>query len=126
MRRNKHQQKYINKKAAKWIDALESGEYKQCRNELTNGEGFCCLGVACEIDDAVQKQVSVHGIRYLFNGFYQGNSLPSGYDRELGLQGSDSENVLVRLNDHEEKSFKEIAQRLRDKPEDFFTPITEQ
>lgn len=34
---------------AKWVAALRSGEYKQCRGELFNGKGYCCLGVACVI-----------------------------------------------------------------------------
>lgn len=29
----------------KWVAALRSGEYKQIKNSLTNGEGYCCLGV---------------------------------------------------------------------------------
>jgi hypothetical protein len=33
----------------KWIDALRSGEYPQARGALTDGEGFCCLGVLCKI-----------------------------------------------------------------------------
>lgn len=28
-----------------WIKALRSGEYKQCRNKLKDGESYCCLGV---------------------------------------------------------------------------------
>ena len=33
----------------KWVEALRSGKYKQTKGELKNGQGFCCLGVACEI-----------------------------------------------------------------------------
>ena len=35
--------------AEKWISALRSGEYKQCRGYLFDGEGHCCLGVAAKI-----------------------------------------------------------------------------
>jgi hypothetical protein len=31
------------------IDALRSGEYKQARRQLRNGDSFCCLGVACDL-----------------------------------------------------------------------------
>lgn len=34
---------------AKWVAALRSGEYKQCKNSLRQEDGFCCLGVACDI-----------------------------------------------------------------------------
>lgn len=27
-----------------WIDALESGSYRQTRGELYNGNNYCCLG----------------------------------------------------------------------------------
>lgn len=33
----------------KWIDALRSGEYPQGRSKLYSGDGFCCLGVLCDI-----------------------------------------------------------------------------
>lgn len=35
---------------AKWLTALRSGEYKQTKRVLNDGkEGFCCLGVLCEV-----------------------------------------------------------------------------
>jgi len=33
----------------KLIAALRSGEYEQARGALRNEEGYCCLGVACDI-----------------------------------------------------------------------------
>lgn len=32
-----------------WLEALRSGKYKQTRKHLHKGEGYCCLGVACEV-----------------------------------------------------------------------------
>ena len=32
-----------------WVDALRSDEYKQGFEALFDGEGHCCLGVACEV-----------------------------------------------------------------------------
>lgn len=33
-----------------WVQALESGKYKQCRLNLKNKDGkFCCLGVLCDL-----------------------------------------------------------------------------
>lgn len=34
---------------AKWVSALRSGEYTQTKGFLHNDNGFCCLGVLCEI-----------------------------------------------------------------------------
>lgn len=40
----------------RWVDALESGEFKQAREKLTGESiddpeesGYCCLGVLCEL-----------------------------------------------------------------------------
>ena len=33
----------------KWIAALKSGKYKQTRGCLNDGNGYCCLGVLCEV-----------------------------------------------------------------------------
>lgn len=32
-----------------WVKALRSGKYKQAVGSLQNDEGFCCLGVACDV-----------------------------------------------------------------------------
>lgn len=32
-----------------WVEALRSGEYKQTSGELRDSDGFCCLGVLCDI-----------------------------------------------------------------------------
>lgn len=33
----------------KWLDALRSGKYSQAQERLHTEEGFCCLGVLCEV-----------------------------------------------------------------------------
>lgn len=33
----------------KWIKALRSGEYKQIKGRLKRTNGFCCLGVLCDL-----------------------------------------------------------------------------
>lgn len=33
----------------RWLAALRSGEYSQVRGTLKNRDGYCCLGVLCEI-----------------------------------------------------------------------------
>lgn len=34
---------------ADWVNALRSGEYKQTRETLYDGAGYCCLGVLCKV-----------------------------------------------------------------------------
>jgi hypothetical protein len=40
----------LNKDAIrKWVEALRSGKYQQTTGRLADRNGFCCLGVACEV-----------------------------------------------------------------------------
>ena len=32
-----------------WVEALESGKYTQVKEALKDAEGYCCLGVACDL-----------------------------------------------------------------------------
>lgn len=32
-----------------WVDALRSGEYHQTKDRLKSDDGYCCLGVLCEL-----------------------------------------------------------------------------
>ncbi len=34
-----------------WVQALESGKYKQTKDQLQDPTGFCCLGVLCDTLD---------------------------------------------------------------------------
>lgn len=48
---------YDKKDIQKWIDALRSGEYKQTKETLQDKNGFCCLGVACDLFIPVREQM---------------------------------------------------------------------
>jgi hypothetical protein len=39
----------IKEKAMELVAALRSGKYAQTKNTLRDEQGFCCLGVACDI-----------------------------------------------------------------------------
>ena len=36
-----------------WLDLLVSGQYEQANSKLSDGVGFCCLGVLCDIHSQV-------------------------------------------------------------------------
>ena len=36
----------------KWVSALRSGKYFQATGALRNEDGFCCLGVLCDVYDS--------------------------------------------------------------------------
>ena len=86
---------------AKWIAALRRGEYPQTRGKLTDGEGYCCLGVLAKIQGApveelVQKSTSLD---------YEGRNYRAGLSRKDCA-------LLAEMNDGdgcEPKSFDHIA-----------------
>jgi hypothetical protein len=55
---------------ARWVAALRSGKYKQCKDGRLDllEEGvvsYCCLGVLCEISPAVAKAHAGNSLNYL-------------------------------------------------------------
>lgn len=114
----------IKEKAILLAEALESGKYKQCSGQLRFGDGFCCLGVACDIsgqgewDGRIYRTQTEWCATVLprevkeFFGFasYYGRST----QREIGIEPIE----LVDLNDSKKLSFKEIAKVIRERWED--------
>jgi type II restriction/modification system DNA methylase subunit YeeA len=95
-----------------WIEALESGKYKQGIKRLQNRLGqFCCLGVAC---DLIKDQMSIGENT---NGDITYNKADSQPPPKMisyfGLYYSTCKK-LMEMNDHDDKSFKEIAAYLRE------------
>jgi hypothetical protein len=58
----------------KWVDALRSGEYQQATGRLRSNDGFCCLGVLC---DLYAQEPFNKG--WVFKGEYDENPLPQDY-----------------------------------------------
>jgi hypothetical protein len=58
----------------KWIAALRSGEYAQASERLRSNDGFCCLGVLC---DLYAQEPFTQG--WKFNGEYEESPLPMDY-----------------------------------------------
>jgi hypothetical protein len=53
----------------KWVDALRSGDYQQGRNYLRTDNGFCCLGVLCDLygkENNVEWEHSSYKDAYMF------------------------------------------------------------
>jgi len=44
----------------KWVDALRSGKYKQGQGYLRTPDGYCCLGVLCEVLNAEYTYSDIH------------------------------------------------------------------
>ena len=105
----------------KWVNALRSGRFKQTRGSLRYAEGFCCLGVLCELaaeEGVVLPAVEVGGGVYGYLESQDGTPftafLPdavanwAGINRTGYIQGDDYEVHLTQINDGG-SSFSEIA-----------------
>lgn len=91
-----------------WIAALRSGKYKQTRKVLRDNEGFCCLGVLCDLSrkDGGPKWNEGGWGDYIFKDEIEG--LPVIMSKFMQIS-REEETTLMRMNDDDEASFKEIA-----------------
>lgn len=46
---------------AKWIDALRSGEFSQCRQFMHYDGGYCCLGVLAKVQGKDEQWLKQNG-----------------------------------------------------------------
>lgn len=88
----------------KWIDALRSGKYEQGSGKLRTPNGYCCLGVLCDL------YAQEHNTQWEFRGYDENaNPHPMDYwyfeDRNYYLPesvmdwaGLKTHNPLVRVD----------------------------
>lgn len=93
---------------ADWVAALRSGKYEQSRYRLKDDRGYCCLGVLCEINGALNKQGEVV---FFGNNTYHEMGLPVELLDCIGLS-TGSMDYLTVLNDHRGATFKQIANHI--------------
>jgi hypothetical protein len=92
----------------KWIEALDSGEYKQTRGILQNVNGYCCLGVACRVLIPENNLRKNGDMLYGVIPDYQ----PSSPDWLMDINADFERKTLkdlTALNDHYGFTFSEIA-----------------
>jgi hypothetical protein len=98
---------------AKWVAALEGGEYKQGRGALCEGDRYCCLGVLACVADPEGWYVDDYG-RRVHRGKY---GLPGDeLLRKTGLT-FDEANTLASMNDGDcrpKRTFKTVAKYIRE------------
>jgi hypothetical protein len=84
---------------SEWIDALRSGKYQQAKSFLKTDNGYCCLGVLCDIQgadfSAIEEEFGSLSLSYN----------PKEY---LGHFPEVNASELAQMNDNG-KSFAEIA-----------------
>jgi hypothetical protein len=92
----------------RWVAALRSRKYKQTQGELHNSEGFCCLGVLCDLarKDGGDDWTVDDG----FNRLYQDEvgALPGAMADFVSPGNRKILQHLAGLNDND-RTFREIA-----------------
>lgn len=82
----------MNENAKKWVAALRSGEYRQTAGNLRVSDGYCCLGVACEISGLGRWVEGESVYAYEIDGFeIEFVRLPRPVREWLGLRSSTGE-----------------------------------
>jgi len=114
----------------RWVTALRSGEYQQTKEFLATCDGFCCLGVLCDLYINEHDHPSSTRYRIWKNecefrdtllGVHENMVLPKEVREWSGLSSSDGaiNNVecLTQMNDRG-MTFSEIADVIDDKWEE--------
>jgi hypothetical protein len=80
----------------KWVSALRSGDYKQTQGRLHDENGFCCLGVLCDLyrkENQLEWEPSIHSDAYMFQNMVA--DLPLSVVEWAGVEDS---NPYVYVN----------------------------
>ena len=106
----------------KWTAALRSGNYSRAKGHLRTKDGFCCLGVACDVyaketgkGKWEEKGKGKKWGKIPFTRFVSGRStachfLPNDVMDWLGLDRSSFViDDLVKMNDADGANFEDIA-----------------
>ena len=104
--------------AQKWVAALRSDEYEQSKGRLRRVDGFCCLGVACELavrEGIIAEYSGVHGGLT----FYPEVMIALNLTTDAGGYGA-YDSALATDNDRG-LTFAEIADIIESEPEGLFT-----
>lgn len=116
-----------------WLSALESGDYPQTTGMLADENGYCCLGVACEVLGIRSRWKADTGYR-VYGEDEKFSTLPPEAVDALGIGrynpylrvenpylrvGRYAGMTLAALNDGEQLSLKEIAAEIRMQPGDW-------
>lgn len=137
-KQKKKQKKKFTKLQEAWLQALESGDYKQAQGFLCVGQDekrYCCLGVACEVYNDWAKQ---HKQRVITSRLVEDEEFYTIDGCEYGLGDRLQEKLMLHsfngafvdcaygshslatMNDGG-FSHKQIAEYIREHPENVFT-----
>lgn len=73
----------IRENRAQWLAALRSGTYSQTKGYLRTDEGYCCLGVACDVAGIPSERLSTAA--WNFGRYGMDQVLPEEGEEWLGV-----------------------------------------
>jgi hypothetical protein len=129
----------LNAAAKSWLRALRSGKFKQTTGVLQNANGYCCLGVACELalkagiitKKEEQPETKATPAYFTFGSKPESLVLPEKVRLWLGLadneghfttDGAGVSESLTNLNDTG-KTFEAIADIIASEPKGLFRKV---
>lgn len=111
-----------------WLEALEGGKYAQATGQLRMDDGYCCLGVACDLythGGWVGDGYRLDGVDPDYTDDSEGE-LPDEIAAAFGFKDTSggfgmnvvyrTEESLIGLNDTQHLTFAEIATFVRQYP----------
>lgn len=119
----------MNPNAAKVVAALRSGQYAQTKYRLRSKDGYCCLGVACDIflketGQGQWKWSETSGCyAFVLDGIMTYTELPEEVTDWVGFQdatGNYNDVSSLLGNNDRGDTFQEIANTIEAAPEGLF------
>jgi hypothetical protein len=99
----------MNENCKRWVEALESGRYKQGKGFLEFEGSYCCLGVLCDLH--IQ---TVGGVDIVSSSELGKNLIPR--EDILDWAGIDRTTADVLANGNDDgATFTELAQKIRER-----------
>lgn len=91
---------------SRWIEALRSGKYSQSTGTLRDTNGYCCLGVLCDI---VAGEIGTGWERRSNSYCFDGKPYSMLPQVVCNYVGEFPQVTLITMNDAQGTSFNEIA-----------------
>lgn len=105
----------VEENRAKLIAALRSGKYEQARGELRNKNGYCCLGVACDVSNPNIWEEKIVDNDVVFSYGNENFTVPANVREDFGLMYGVAAK-MIEMNDTEMQTFDQIADWLEKVP----------
>lgn len=112
----------------KWIKALRSGEYQQTKGRLKRDDGFCCLGVLCDVydpsgwvNDQPKRDYNRGDYYYDYeinNSLREASVIPKEMEKDIFESNNLLYNPAVRIKDLPENIRKKVIQKCTEESEE--------